>query len=93
LADLLAFFQNEGYGHVDLLSGNIAVLDHDVHVLDPDALDVAEGAGGPLDALVDGVLEALLRGGTQLGNMSYSHKYYFFFLLSLKGCHALASEL
>jgi hypothetical protein len=51
---LLAFLQYEGDGKVNLVGHDLVVLDHDVHVLDPRALDVTQGAGRPLDALVDG---------------------------------------
>src|SRR5829696_6731681 len=63
LTGLLALLQYKGYRHIDLVARNVAVLDHDVHVLDPGALDVAEGAGCAVDALVDGILEALFRRG------------------------------
>src|SRR5829696_384897 len=74
---LLALFQDEGYGHVDLLARDVPVLDHDVHVLDPGTLDVAEGAGSTVDALVYRVLEALIGRGAQLGNSSYRHNAPF----------------
>ena len=48
LAGLLPFFKDKGDSHVDLVGCDLVVLDQDVHVLDPRALDVAEGAGGRL---------------------------------------------
>ncbi len=32
---MLAFLEDEGKSHIDLISRNLIVLDHDVHVLDP----------------------------------------------------------
>ena len=53
--------QDERDLHVDLILRDLVVLDRDPHLLDPGALDVPQGLGGPLDALLDGVLEALGR--------------------------------
>jgi hypothetical protein len=64
LTKLLIFFEDEGDSHVGLVDRNLVVLDHDVHVvLDPCTLDVAQGAGGAVDTLVDGILKALIRCG------------------------------
>ena len=38
-----AILQDEGDLKIDLVADDIAVLDHDVHVLDPGALYVAQG--------------------------------------------------
>ena len=51
---MLTFFEDERNSYVDPVGRDLVVLDHDVHVLDPRALDVAQGAGRPLDALIDG---------------------------------------
>ncbi len=42
LAGLLTLFQDERNSHVYLICRDVSVLDHDVHVLDPGALDVAQ---------------------------------------------------
>jgi hypothetical protein len=61
---LLAFFKDKSNDHIGFIDRNLVVLDHDVHVvLDPCTLDVAQGAGGAVDTLVDGILKALIRCG------------------------------
>jgi hypothetical protein len=52
-------FQDEGNLQVDLVASYVAVLDHDVHVLDPGALDVAQGLVGAVEGFPYGRLEAL----------------------------------
>ena len=64
LSGLLSLFQDERDRQVNLVAGDVAILDQHVLVLDPSTLDVPEGAGGTLDGLVNGVLEALIGGGT-----------------------------
>ena len=49
--------------HVDPVGHDAAVLDVDLLLLDPGALDVAQGLVGTLDALVDGGFEASRRSG------------------------------
>jgi hypothetical protein len=58
--------ENEGDLEVDLVANYVAILDHDVHILDPGALYIPEGLCGPGYGLPDGVLEALLRDGADL---------------------------
>src|SRR3954469_4259537 len=65
--------QDERDLHVDLILRDLVVLDRDPHLLDPGALDVPQGPGGPLDALLNGVLEALARRGAQLGDLGDGH--------------------
>src|SRR5215204_6050715 len=65
--------QSEGYFKVDLVAFDVAVFDHDVLILDPSALYVPEGLGGPSYALLDGVLKALLRNSADLCHRSNAH--------------------
>jgi hypothetical protein len=67
-ASLGAVLQQEGHSQVDLVAGYVAVLDQDVHVLDPRPLHTPKRLGGTGDCLVDGVLEARLGRGAQLGD-------------------------
>src|SRR5829696_6619582 len=61
--------------HVDLVAGDVAVLDHDVHVLDPCALYAPQGPGGPGYSLVDGVLKAPLRDGAKFRDSCNAHAF------------------
>src|SRR5215203_2059197 len=67
------FVQHEGYFKVDLVANYVAVFDHDVPILDPGALYVPQGLGGPSYALLDGVLKALLRDSADLCYCSNAH--------------------
>ena len=60
LTELLIVFEDKGDSHIDLVGCDLIVLNYDVHVLDPGALDVAQGAGGTLDALVNRILKVLI---------------------------------
>jgi hypothetical protein len=62
----LGVFEDEGDGQVHLVADDVTVVDHDVHVLDPAALDVPQRARGAAHALVDGGLEALRVRGADL---------------------------
>src|SRR3712207_1255965 len=74
LFSLGAVLQDEGDRHVCLVADDVAVLDHDVHVLNPGTLDAPKGLGGAGYSLIDGVLETLLGDGAQLGDACYAHK-------------------
>src|SRR5215203_3466561 len=67
------FVQHEGYFKVDLVALYVAVFDHDVLILDPSALYVPEGLGGPSYALLDGVLKARIRDSADLCHCSNAH--------------------
>src|SRR4051794_29123140 len=65
--------EDEGHLHVDLVLGDLAVLELDALVLDPGRGDAAQGLGGALQALTDGVLEALRRGGGDFAHACDGH--------------------
>src|SRR4051812_3543346 len=65
--------EDEGHLHVDLVLGDLAVLELDPLVLDPGRGDAAQGLGGALEALPNGVLEALRRGGGDLAHARNGH--------------------
>src|SRR5882757_1183094 len=56
----LAVGEDERHLHIDPVSGDLAVLDNDLLVLDPGAFDVLQGFRGARDALFDGILKTLL---------------------------------
>src|SRR5215212_10907864 len=57
----MLFVKHEGNLKVYLVALYVALFDHDVLILDPSALYVPQGLGGPSYALLDGVLETLIR--------------------------------
>jgi len=59
--------------HVDAVADDLAVLDDDLLVPDPGALDVLERLGRALDALVDGIVGALERLRRDLGDSCDAH--------------------
>src|SRR3712207_2018865 len=59
----LPVFEDEGDLQVDLVASDVAVRDHDVHVLDPGTLHAPKRLGGAVDGPVYGVFEALLGDG------------------------------
>src|SRR5215211_2336528 len=65
----------EGDLHVDLVACDVAVLNHDVHVLHPATLHAPERLGGSGYSLVDGVLEALLRDGAKFCDSRNAHTF------------------
>src|SRR3712207_9410716 len=65
----------EGDLHVDLVAGDVAILDHDVHVLHPATLYTPERLGGSGYSLIDGVLEALLRDGAKFCDSRNAHTF------------------
>src|SRR3954470_9540029 len=67
--------QYEGYLHVDLVAFDVAVLDQDVLVLNPCAFDAPERLGSTGYGLLDGIIEARLRRGAQLGYSGNAHTY------------------
>src|SRR5829696_7732739 len=69
----MLLLQHEGNFKVDLVARDVAVFDHDVLILDPSALYVPEGLGGPSYALLDGVLEALIRDSADFCHCSNAH--------------------
>jgi hypothetical protein len=64
LFSLGAVLQHERDCHVGLVAHDVAILNHDVHILNPAPLDAPKGLGGTGDSLIDGVLETLLGDGT-----------------------------
>jgi hypothetical protein len=60
--------QLEGYLQVDPVGHDVAVFYTDVHILDPRALYAPKRLGGAGGGNVDGVLEACLGCGAQLGD-------------------------
>src|SRR5215216_8132266 len=73
MAFLGALLQDEGNGYVDLVALDVAVIDEDVHVLDPTALYVAQRLVGPIYAFLYSFLEAIRMDGAQLGYACNSH--------------------
>src|SRR5918998_755910 len=69
--------QNERDLEVDLVAGDVAVLDQHVLVLDPGALYAAQGRGSAADGLLDGILEACLRRRAQFRDAGYRHMHSF----------------
>ena len=65
--------QDERDQHVHPIADDPAVLDIDGLFLDPGALDVAKRPVGAIDALVDGILEAALGTGADLGHARDGH--------------------
>jgi hypothetical protein len=59
LCGLLAFLQYEGDGHVDLVTGDVPVLDQHVLVLDPCTLYIAQSLCSTFDGRVNRILNAL----------------------------------
>ena len=73
---LLAFrsiLQHKRHHHVDLPSGDLAVLDGDLVFLDPGTGHAAQGFGGAGDALRHGIFKAFGRGGRKFGYASNGH--------------------
>src|SRR5215207_695784 len=68
--------QDEGNLQVDLVTGDAAILDHDVHVLDPGGLHVAQGLVGTIYAFLYGRLEAVRRSSAYLSHGCNSHYVY-----------------
>ena len=66
-------FEDVGDLQVHQVVLDLAALELDPLVLDPGGGDVAQGLGGPLEALPDRVLEALGRGRGYLGNGGDGH--------------------
>src|SRR5688572_5030033 len=67
--------EDEGHHHVHLVLGDTAVgLTADLMLFDPGAPDVSKRLGGPGEAQLDGVLEALRRGRADLGHLGYWHR-------------------
>src|SRR5919107_2209754 len=69
----MLFVKHEGDFKVDLVARDVAILDHDVLILDPSALYVPQSLGGPSYALLDSVLEALIRDGADFCHCSNAH--------------------
>src|SRR5215218_6206466 len=65
--------QDEGNLQVDLVANYVAVLDHDVHVLNPGALNVAQGLVGAIEGFPYSRLEALRGDGAYLVDARYAH--------------------
>src|SRR5215212_7798508 len=69
----MLFVKHEGNLKVDLVALYVALFDHDVLILDPSALYVPQGLGGPSYALLDGVLETLIRDSADFCYCSNAH--------------------
>jgi hypothetical protein len=65
--------QYEGYLYVDLVALDVAILYQYVLVLNPRPFDAPKRLGGTGDGLLDGIVEARLRGGAQLGHSGNAH--------------------
>src|SRR5215217_339090 len=91
----MLLLKHEGNFEVDLVAFDVAVLDHDVLILDPSALYVPEGLGGPSYALLDGVLEARIRDSADLCHCSNAHIFlsHPFFGCSLTTAYMFAYHL
>jgi hypothetical protein len=70
---LEGILQHEGNLQVDLVASDVAVLDHDVHVLHSSTLDVPQGLVGTRYGLLDGVLKAPLGDHADLGYCGNAH--------------------
>src|SRR5688572_5656144 len=68
-----AVLQDEGDLQVDLVANYVAILDHDVHVLNPGALNVAQGLVGAIESFPYGCLKALRGNGAYLVDARYAH--------------------
>jgi hypothetical protein len=71
--------QDEGDLHVDLVAGNVALLDHDIHILDPSTLHTPERASGTAYALLDSILEAAVGDRADLGYPCDRHALQYSF--------------
>jgi hypothetical protein len=60
LSGLLSLFEAEGDCQVDLVAGDVAVLDQHVLVLDSGTLYIAQSLRSAFDGHVDRILEALV---------------------------------
>src|SRR5262245_8985635 len=69
--DLLV--EDKGHHHVDLVFLDGALIDANVHLLDPCSLDVAERLASPRDSLLDRIVETGGRSRADLGDFSYRH--------------------
>ena len=67
--------QHEGDLEVDLVADDVAVLDHDVHVLNLSALDVAQGLVGAIEGLPYSRLEAVRGDGANLVDARHAHAF------------------
>src|SRR5215203_389819 len=68
-----AVLQHEGYLEVDLVACDVALLDQDVHVLNPGALNVAQALVGPIEGFPYGCLKAIRGNGAYLVDARYAH--------------------
>src|SRR5215213_8670917 len=67
--------QHEGNLHIDLVAGDVAILNHDVLVLHPATLHAPKRLGSTGYGLVDSILEARLRDSAQLCYSGNTHTY------------------
>src|SRR5215211_7373912 len=68
-----AVLQDEGDLQVYLVACDVAILDHDVHVLNPGALNVAQALVGAIEGFPYGCLKALRGNGAYLVDARYAH--------------------
>src|SRR5215211_4034140 len=69
----MLLLKHEGDFQVHLVAFDVAVLDHDVLILDPGTLYVPQGLGGPSYALLDGILKARIRDSADLCYRGNAH--------------------
>src|SRR2546426_752935 len=69
---------DERHHQVDLVLGDLVVLDVHALLLDPGAADIPEGLRRAGDPLLDGVLEALRGGGADLRDTGDGHSVLSF---------------
>src|SRR5215208_7343084 len=69
----MLLLKHEGDFQVHLVAFDVAVLDHDVLILDPSPLYVPQGLGGPGYALLNGVLKARIRDSADFCYRSNAH--------------------
>lgn len=79
---MLSVGQNEGDIEVDAILSDLSVLNDHLLLLDPRALYIRQFLGGPGDALLYSVLEALVRTGDDLGDSRNGHDKLLVFVNS-----------
>jgi hypothetical protein len=65
--------QDKGDFEIDAVLRNFAVLHDDLLLLDPRTLDILECLGCTIDALLNGIIEALFGTGNYLRDSGYRH--------------------
>src|SRR5918994_1958123 len=73
MASLGAVLQDESDVQVHLVALDVAVIDEDVHVLDPTTLHASQRLVGPIYGFLYSFLETIRMDGAQLGYACNSH--------------------